>query len=168
MISSTARRTKIGPLASVPLAVAISLLSACQASTPHRDPSIPDGLPPPEMGRSVEAKATTMITIQGKATYVQKIGLPEGSTLRVQLVNTRLADTPAAVVADKTFPVTHGSPIPFALAVDPAKLDARMSYSLSASVRTPDGGLVFVTETATPVDTKSTAPVTLMLKMARP
>jgi len=155
------------PTTLLPLLLAGSALSACQASNPPRDPSIPDGLPPPEMGQSVEAKATTMITIQGKATYVQKIGLPEGSTLRVQLVNTRLADTPTAVVADQTFPVAHGSPIPFALAVDPARLDARMSYSLSASVRTPDGGLVFVTDTATPVDTKSTAPVTLTMKMAR-
>lgn len=142
-------------------------LSACQASTPHRDPSIPDGLPPPEMGQSVEAKGTNMITIQGKATYLQKIGLPEGATLRVQLVNTRLADTPTAVVADQTFPVAHGSPIPFALAVDPAKLDARMSYSLSASIRGPEGGVIFVTDTATPVDTKSTAPVTLPMKMTR-
>lgn len=147
------------------LLIAGVALSACQASTPHRDPSIPDGLPPPAMGQSTEA--ANMLTINGSAMYLQKIGLPEGATLRVQLVNTRLADTPTAVVADQTFPVTHGSPIPFALKVDPAKLDARMSYSLSASLRGPDGGLIFVTDTATPVDTKSSASVTLMLKMAR-
>jgi len=53
------------------------------------------------------------------------------------------------------------------LDVDPAKLDARMSYSLSASLRGPEGGLIFVTDTATPVDTTSTATVTLMMKMVR-
>lgn len=151
---------------SLPLLAGFAL-SACAAGTPQRDPTIPDGLPPPAMGQSIEAGAKTMISIQGKAMYLQKIGLPEGSTLRVQLVNTRLADTPLAVVADQTFPVSHGSPIPFVLSVDPAKLDARMSYSLSASLRGPEGGLIFVTDTATPVDTTSTATVTLMMKMVR-
>ncbi len=141
-------------------------LAACQATTPKKDdPGIPDGPPPPDMLQPTEA--ARMMTIAGTAMYFEKIGLPEGCTLRVQLVNTRLADTSAAIVADQVFPVTHGSPIPFVLDVDAAKLDAGMSYSLSASVRGPDGGVIFVTDTSIPVDFKSTAPISFRMKMAR-
>lgn len=141
-------------------------IAACQATTPTKDrPDIPDGPPPPDMVQPTEA--AKMMTIAGTAMYFEKIGLPEGCTLRVQLVNTRLADTSAAIVADQVFPVAHGSPIPFALDVDGAKLDERMSYAISASLRGPDGGLIFVTDTSVPVDFKSTAPISFRMKMAR-
>lgn len=141
-------------------------VAACQATAPTKDrPEIPDGPPPPDMMQATQA--TQMTTIAGNATYFEKIGLPAGCTLRVQLVNTRLADTATAIVTDQVFPVVHGSPIPFALTVDNAKLDERMSYALSASVRAPDGSLLFTTDTSVPVDLKSSAPVSFRMKMTR-
>ncbi len=148
------------------LATLTMAVAACQATAPSKDrPDIPDGPPPPDMMQTSQAEPMT--TIAGTAMYFEKIGLPEGCTLRVQLVNTRLADTAAAIVADQVFPVAHGSPIPFALTVDNGKLDERVTYSLSASVRGPDGGLIFATDAAVPVDLKSSAPVSFRMKMTR-
>jgi putative lipoprotein len=148
------------------LAALTASIVACQATTPKKDrPDIPDGPPPPDMVAPTEAAAMTTIT--GTALYFEKIALGEGFTLRVQLVNTLLADTPTAVVADQTFPAGRGSPMPFKLAVDASKLDARMRYALSASVRGPEGKLVFVTDTAVPVDVKAAAPVEFRMKMVR-
>lgn len=148
------------------LAALTAGIAACQATAPKKDdPSIPDGPPPPDM--TLPTQAAQMMTIAGTAMYFEKIGLPDGCTLRVQLINTRLADTSAAIVADQVFPVAHGSPIPFALDVDSTKLDQRMSYALSLSVRGPDGGVIFVTDTSVPVDMKSTTPLSVRLKMAR-
>lgn len=89
--------------------------------------------------------------IQGSAFYLERIALPPDVVLDVRLVNTRLADTPLAVVAQQRFEHLQGPPYRFTLNYDPAKLQANMSYSLSATLRGADGHLWFVTDTSVPV-----------------
>lgn len=88
--------------------------------------------------------------IHGRAIYLERIRLPPGTQLRVQLIDNRLADTPMAVVADEVFEA-EGPPYDFALAYDPARIEADADYGLHASLRLPDGELAFITDTRVPV-----------------
>lgn len=122
------------------IVVALCLaLGACQ-SAPEQ--------PAPDAG--APAPAATQAVIRGKATYLQRIALAPGATLRVQLIDSQLADTPAAVLADRTFTGLAGPPYAFALPYDPGKLRPGGMYGLQASLRDADGRLMFVTDTRVP------------------
>ncbi|HVK52035.1 MAG TPA: YbaY family lipoprotein [Pseudoxanthomonas sp.] len=129
-------------------------LAACQ-------PTPPPPAPVPESRATAQAPAQT--SIQGTATYRERISLPAGTQLQVQLVDRQLADSPAAVVASIDIPATQGPPFAFSLPFDPAKLRANGEYGLHASLRDADGRLWFVTDTHTPATPGSSAPVQVTL-----
>ena len=108
-----------------PLAVtAAVLLSACGAA-----------------GTKAGAAAVT-----GTATYRERILLPESAVLTVQLADVSLADAPSKTIAEqKIRPVRV--PAAFTLSYDPATIDPRHTYAVSASVRDETGKLLFVTDT---------------------
>lgn len=136
--------------------VCLSLaLVACQPSTPPPPAAIPD---------SSNAPITPAQTvIKGTATYRERIALPSGSQLQVQLVDRQLADSPAAVIASIDIAATQGPPFAFTLPFDPAKLRANGEYGLRASVRDSDGRLWFATDSHTPATPGSSAPVQVTL-----
>lgn len=90
------------------------------------------------------------VRIQGEAMYLEKILLPEDTRLRVQVIDTRLADTPGAVVAEQLTTVGNG-PYEFAIDVPRARLRNDGLYGLHASVLMPGGELRFVTDTRVPL-----------------
>lgn len=102
-------------------------------------------------GADVPAPAVAQAVIHGKATYLQRIALAPGATLRVQLIDSQLADTPAAVIADHSFTHLAGPPFVFALPYDPGRLRPGGMYGLHASLRDADGRLLFVTDTRVPL-----------------
>lgn len=85
--------------------------------------------------------------IRGSAFYRERIMMPPGCTLRVQLIDNRLADTSAAVIADRRFDLDHGPPYAFELAYEPGRVRPDTDYGLHASLTDPDGVLRFVTDT---------------------
>jgi uncharacterized lipoprotein YbaY len=124
------------------LLCAASLLAACQSPVAgSAAPSTGDTLMPADSGT---------LMVRGRAMYLEKILMPEGSTLRVQLIDDQLADTPDAVIASRDIEVGAG-PYDFTLPVERAKLRENGMYGLHASVSMPDGSLRFVTDTRVPV-----------------
>lgn len=132
-------------------------LCACQrnaADTPVEAASPPAAATPaaPPMTQGAHA-------ITGTATYRERIAMPPGSALRVQLLDNQLADTPRAIIADATFRDLVGPPFTFSLPYDPVRLRPGGQYGMHASLSGPDGTLWFVSDTRVPVDPARNQPV---------
>lgn len=102
------------------------------------------------------SESTAQVRVQGEAVYFEKILMPAGSQLRVQLLDNQLADTQQAVLAEQVFTVGAG-PYEFAIDVPRAQLRDGGRYGLHVSVSMPDGELRFVTDTRVPVEIGSNA-----------
>ncbi|WP_230169367.1 YbaY family lipoprotein [Roseomonas sp. CECT 9278] len=89
-------------------------------------------------------------TITGTATYRERIALPPGAVLEVELRDTSRADAPAPRLAGTRVEATGQVPIRFTLRFDPARIDPRGSYTLVARLSV-DGQLRFRGDTAHPV-----------------
>lgn len=123
----------------LPLLGALAL-AACQPMTNVR--TEPAGTTP----------ATGQAVIHGSATYLERIALPPGSSLQVQLIDTRLADTQAAVIAEQTFSDLKGPPFAFALPYDASRIRAGGDgYVLHAGLYDANHALMFVTDASVPV-----------------
>lgn len=120
-----------------PLLAALAL-AACQTS------------PPAAPEAAVMPDTDARVRIQGEAVYFEKILMPEGARLRVQLIDDSLADTPQAVLSDAVTTVGNG-PYEFAIDVARAQLREGGRYGLHVSVSMPDGALRFVTDPRVPV-----------------
>lgn len=117
------------------------LLGACQpAKKPGSNPA------PQQQGA-----ASAQPVIRGRATYLERVKMPPGADLVVQLLDTRRAGTQPAVIASVRLDDVAGPPFPFTLPYDPAKLRAEGSHGLHASLHGPDGALWFATGTPIPV-----------------
>ncbi|MEL1264658.1 YbaY family lipoprotein [Pseudoxanthomonas putridarboris] len=131
-------------------AACLLALAACQP-TPPAPGDAPSGTDP--------APAPATASINGRATYLERIAPPPGATLSVQLIDNHLADTPAAVVASAEFKDAKGPPFEFTLPYDPAKLRENGEYGLHAGLRDAAGRLWFVTDTRVPVTPGAAQPV---------
>jgi len=80
--------------------------------------------------------------VTGTATYRERIALPPGAVLEVELRDTSRADAPARVLGSTRIETTGQVPIPFALRFDPARIDPRGSYTVAARLSV-DGQLRF-------------------------
>ena len=123
------------------LALALALSCGCQPG--------PAG-PRETVGNAAEPERGQPV-IRGRATYLERVKMPPGAVLVVQLVDQQLADTPRAVVASVRLEDVAGPPYAFTLPYDPARLRANGAYGLHASLRGPDGASWFVTDARVPV-----------------
>ena len=106
--------------------------------------------PDPKLSANVPA-TSALTTIHGRATYLERIKMPPGANLVVQLVDNQLADTPQAVIASVRLDDVAGPPYEFTLPYDATKLRAGGMYGLHANLHGPDGELWFITDTRVPV-----------------
>jgi uncharacterized lipoprotein YbaY len=86
-------------------------------------------------GAEEEAMLELSGVLTGTVTYLQRIALPAGSVIEVQLQDVSRADVAAEVLASQT--ITTGGenvPIPFELSYDPAQIDPRFTYALSVRI----------------------------------
>ncbi len=99
-------------------------------------------------------------TLSGTVTYRERIALPAGSIVTVEINDVSRADAPALNIASTEI-ITTGEnvPIPFEINYDASKLDSRMSYSVSAKIMT-DGQLRFITDTHNSLLDESGNPIT--------
>jgi putative lipoprotein len=82
--------------------------------------------------------------LRGTVNYVERIALPANAEVIVQLADVSRADAPAEIIAEDRITGAKGSPIPYRLSFDHAKIDLRHRYALQ--VRILDGDrLLFVT-----------------------
>lgn len=108
---------------------------------------------------------TSLNTVSGTVSYLEKIALPVGATMRVDLLDTSRADVAASPIAVQTI-VTNGEQIPlsFRLLYRPAEIVANRTYAVRATIHI-DGALRFTTDTAVRVltDAAATRNVALVL-----
>lgn len=97
--------------------------------------------------------------LTGTVTYRQRIALPPNAVVEVKLSDVSRMDVAAIDVATQTI-VTKGEQVPIAyeLKYDPAKIDPRMTYAVSARI-TVDGKLAWINDTRYSVLTRD-APAT--------
>lgn len=119
-------------------------------------------------GNPPKASDSTLATVTGTVTYRQRIALPADAVVRVQLLDVSLMDTSARLLGEQVIQPEHSVPIPFVIEYDPGQVDERMSYSVSASIRS-GARLLFVSDVNYPVLTRGNSNrVDLVLKMISP
>jgi uncharacterized lipoprotein YbaY len=91
--------------------------------------------------------AAATARLEGVVTYLERIALSPNAVVEVKLQDVSRADVAAVEVASQTIQ-TQGKqvPIPFSLEYDPASIDPRMTYAVSARI-TEDGKLTWINTT---------------------
>ena len=90
--------------------------------------------------------------VTGQVIYRERMMLPPNARVTVVLADTSLMDAPARTLASQVIEGRTAPPFEFALPYDPAAIDPRHVYSVSARIEV-DGKLRFITDTHTPVIT---------------
>lgn len=116
--------------------------AACQPIQPEAD-----------AGGTVPAPAARA-TVSGTVTKLDRMALPPGTVISIQLQDVSRADAPAVVLAEQVITtVDEQMPIPFTLEYDPAAIDERFTYQVQVRVEL-DGQLMYITKTMHPVITR--------------
>ena len=89
----------------------------------------------------------SLADLNGVVTYRQRIALPPNAIVEVSLQDVSRMDVPAEVLDSVKIPSAGRQvPIPFTLRYDPAQIDERYTYTVSARI-TVDGVLTWITTT---------------------
>jgi putative lipoprotein len=91
-----------------------------------------------------------MAVIEGEVFYRERRLLPPGAELRVTLEDVSRMDVTSTVIAESTQMLTGAPPYSFALPYPPERIEARMQYSLRATIRVHDRLLFTSTERLDP------------------
>ena len=104
-------------------------------------------------------------TIEGDVVYRERMMLPDGARVEVELVDVSLADAPATVIARTEIADATASPIPYRISYDPALIEPRNSYALQARILDGDT-LMFINTTRHSVlgDGDETSPVEIRVQ----
>ena len=94
-----------------------------------------------------------LATIEGTATYRERMALPEGAVLEVELLDISRADAKSEQLAAIRIAPQNQVPIPFTLPYDPAVIDERNRYTVAAKI-IHEGRLLFRSATVHPVLTR--------------
>lgn len=111
--------------------------------------------------------SSTGASVGGSATYRERMMLPPGAVFEARLLDVSLADAPS-VTLGSTRVLDPRVPLSFSIAYDPARIQARHRYIVSASIRLNEQ-LLFITDTAHPVlGDSGVQQVELLLKPVEP
>lgn len=91
--------------------------------------------------------------IRGSVTYRERIALPVGAKLDIQLVDISIADTSAKVISKQQIDITSQVPIPFVLEYPKREIKEGLTYSVSARITYSDK-LWFISDRVTLVLTQ--------------
>lgn len=111
-----------------------------------------------------EPSAAAEKAVRGEVTYRERIALPPGAVLSVQLADVSLADAPAKIIGEQTIKPAGQVPISFEIKFDPSVIRSQMTYALQARI-TVDGKLMFISDVRHRLDPLTDAPQTIMMKM---
>ncbi|MBL8419034.1 MAG: YbaY family lipoprotein [Dechloromonas sp.] len=105
-------------------------------------------------------------TLQGTAMYRERIALPPDAVFEAVLQDVSKADAPAVVLGRSKLDPAGQPPFRFEIAYDDAAVQAGHRYAVRATVR-QQGGLLFTTDTHTPVLDGGNKPLQLLLVSVR-
>lgn len=80
------------------------------------------------------AAAGSLARVEGTVIYRERMLLPPGAEVEVQLQDISKADALASVIATVLVTPEGGPPYHFAIDYDPARIDERMRYALRATI----------------------------------
>jgi uncharacterized lipoprotein YbaY len=104
-------------------------------------------------------------SIEGTATYRERVALPQSAMFEAVLEDVSRADAPAVTVARTQIASLRTPPIAFTIAYDQAKIAANRRYAVRARIFVGDK-VLFTTDTPTPVLTGGSAStVSLMMRL---
>ena len=83
--------------------------------------------------------------VEGNASFRERIALPPQAQFEATLEDTSLADAPAREIGRVVRAGVTGSPIPFSIAYDPARIEPSHTYTVRARIRV-DGALWFTSD----------------------
>ena len=129
----------------------------------QRYPVITNGAPTRNVEIIVEPVASSGTTSQGvitgTVTYRNRSALPPTAVIEVTLSDISLADAPAKVISTQRIEAQGKQvPFPYELSYDPAQIDQKNTYAVSARI-TDGSQLLFINDTVYPVLTRG-APLT--------
>jgi putative lipoprotein len=104
--------------------------------------------------------------LKGAVTYRERIALPPGALVTVQLADVSLADAPAAVIAEQKIAPTGQLPIPFELTFNTSAIEQKSTYALQARITFNDQ-LMFMATERYEVDPLVDAPQTVVVTLVR-
>lgn len=111
------------------------------------------------------AQHATAQTIQGTASYRERMAMPAGAVFEATLEDVSRADAPALVIAGTRLDSPGNPPIKFSIPYDSARIVANNQYVVRARI-TQDGKLLFTSDTATPVITRGN-PMIVSIELRR-
>ncbi|WIY23974.1 YbaY family lipoprotein [Parasedimentitalea psychrophila] len=91
-------------------------------------------------------------TVDGSVTYLQRIAVPPGARLLVELRDVSLADAPSKLLTAQDYDLS-AVPFDYSLSFADSDIVDNLSYAVSARI-TLDGTLLFITDTTYPVLTR--------------
>jgi putative lipoprotein len=94
-----------------------------------------------------------LATIEGKASYRERIALRPGAVLEAELLDISRADAPSERLTSIRIKVQGQMPIPFTLHYDPAMIELNRTYAVTAKL-VLQGKVVFRSDTVHPVLTR--------------
>lgn len=94
---------------------------------------------------------TAAAAVTGVVTYRQRVALPAGAVVTVRLQDISRQDVAATLISEQVITTTGEQvPIGFVLPYDPAQVDPRAMYAVSARIEI-DGALRWISDTIVPV-----------------
>ncbi len=146
-----------------PLVLALLAVACMPVTAPG---TVPDASGPTPAAQDEEPGVPTGV-LTGTVTYLQRVALPPGSVIEVQLQDVSRADVAAEVIASQTI-TTAGEnvPIPFLLSYDPLQIDSLNEYALSVRIHV-EGQLQWINTERYAVLTRG-APITGVEVMVQP
>jgi putative lipoprotein len=119
-----------------------------------------------EFEPSSDAAPAGGATLEGTASYRERMALPPGAVFEAQLEDVSRADAAAEVIGKTSLPSPGNPPIRFAIGYDPARIQAAHSYLVRARILV-EGRPFFTTTESHPVLTRGNPDsVSLMLRRA--
>jgi putative lipoprotein len=101
---------------------------------------------------AAKPEGATMATVTGTVFYLERIALPPGAVVTVQLADVSRADAPGDIIAKAVIRPTTQVPIPFSLSYDTAHIVATHTYVVQARIEV-EGKLRYISTTSNPVIT---------------
>ena len=114
-----------------------------------------------EPGSTVTDEEAAVSTIEGEVFYRERMMLPPGAEVEVQLQDVSRADALATVMETVMFKPEGGPPYPFTIQYQRADIDERMRYSLRATITLGDQLMFTSTEF---IDPFAGEPISIMVQ----
>ncbi|KAF0170137.1 MAG: hypothetical protein FD160_3898, partial [Caulobacteraceae bacterium] len=137
------------PAAANPYGASTPLATAPTAAPPANTPPAytpPYASAPPDAVPDVSAQ----VSAAGELYFLERIALPPGAVVRIQLRDVARVGAPALVLAQQEFAAGAGGPYPFSISAPSNVVPANARLTLFAQILSA-GRLLFITDTNNPV-----------------